>query len=432
MSRYITSYNFTLTSKAPLHIGRTKDSLHQVVEEVQGKEVVKAKIPATVFAGAFRTYLEKQGYVEEAKAYFGTVANKSQIQISDAIGEQPLLLEVRTGVRLNAATGVAIRGALIDRQYVAEGCVFNCALKANYDRVDSNLLSLEAVVTLLLQGLDNGAIRLGAYTSTGAGLFSVSNVKCYTLDLTDKKDLFTYIYNTPQYTDVVLTQGSTVGVKFILKATSNTALLVGGRRAKDNKLADVSQMSREQGYLNDTADGYIIPGTSLKGVLRNEVNKLVNSLGLDSGLVDNLFGSTDIRNASASKLFINDSLLTNVHEEYYNNIRVDKFTQGIRQGAKADNSPVFGDVVFKITYNTGKTMTVEDKKSIALLSLVLNDLALGNVAIGSGANIGRGTFKGSVLEIKGLEKDILVSYNDMDDVNEDILESYLDLVKVGV
>lgn len=129
----------------------------------------------------------------------------------------------------------------------------------------------------------------------------------------------------------------------------------------------------------------VLPGSSVKGVVRARAEAVAEFIGLKSTFTEALFG----RGASASddgkqgEVKFKDILLDQEKPYRQSRIRIDRFTGGVMRGGLFCEEPVSGALRTQIT-------VPNHPAACGLMLYVLRDLGLGLYTLGSGGGIGRG------------------------------------------
>lgn len=411
-NRFLRKLNIYVENISPLHIG-TNDN-----EMLINSEDNTVFIPGTTMAGALRAYLENNNY-KNVNKLFGKDLNMSKIFVYDTVCSLQGM-EIRPAVRIDKEFGVAIKGGKFERNFITTGHKFVIELEIFAANESEELDFKEAIYNCIL-GINNGDITLGAYKTSGAGLFKVSKIEECSLNLEDKNQLFSYLQDKIRFKEILVNELKNTTFKnnditFTLKATLDTPLLIKVQDQMDANQADGQQIKNNKGE-------YIIPGTSLKGIIRGQGEKILkyhNKLNISKYI----FGSEDskdIKIASNFKTF--DSVIENAKVGKYNRIKLNKFTGGVIKSALMDDDPVLGDIKLQGKYKYTGTSIREDI-GIAIIALVFRDIAIGNLSLGSGYNIGRGRVKGSRLIITKGEK-VIYDYDfHNENLNKDELQKY--------
>lgn len=403
-NRFIKEIKLVLENTTPLHIGGDKGEI------LRDKEKSLAYIPGTSLAGAFRAYL-KANFYENLEVLFGR-DRLSKVFFYDSYGKL-IATETRPSVKINSALG--IEENKFEREFIAQGHKFEVKIEIFAEDKESFKDFKKAIYTAIA-AINSGNITLGSYKSSGAGLFKVLELKESDSDLTAKAGLLNYLKRENRFIDKSLKSIENESfesndVTFLLEGKLKTPILIKGEDLMDPKVADGMNIRNSKGE-------YIIPGTSLKGVLRAEGERILNYFN-KSDLEEEIFGSKgENKKKKNSKLKCFDTVIENPKVSKYNKIKLDKFTAGVVKGALMDDDPVIGKVKFRTTLNISEKLL--EKQGIALISLIFRDIAIGALSLGGGFSIGRGRVKGEKLTIiKG--KSIVYCYdfkNNKEEINK--------------
>lgn len=201
-------------------------------------------------------------------------------------------------------------------------------------------------------------------------------------------------------------------------------------------------------------DDYVIPGTSIKGVIRNRAINILRYLSNYNeekviSFIDDLMGhgkkvDKDGNNKLLrSRLYVNEIYLkkNNFVSAKQPRTRIDSFTGGVFYGNLFGDEPIWQIDKSKTMISINLRIRKCTEAEAGLMLLILKDLWLGNLAIGGGKSIGRGTFKGNNCLIKYQGNTFRIErVNDDDDKNrnkikiekdgceedvQDILERYV-------
>lgn len=339
---------------------------------------------------------------------------QSPLIIHDSISSEVPRVEIRDGVRIKSETGTADDGAKYDLELLATGTEFPLffELLIEGDR-DKNLL-LEAL-TLALQGLENHEIGIGMKKRRGFGRCHVTSWQVWQFNLSNHQDRLAWLLLDRECIPN-LQQGKISDIlkptivhpdkrcRFSMQATFNLAgsLLIRSGQFSTEAVPDVVHLKsyRENSQLSDKQES-VLPGTSLAGVLRHRAKRIVNTLGSNKIMVDDLFGIADEGskddNAKSSRLVVHESVIHNVNELVQNRIAIDRFTGGAYHGALFDEQPIFGKDDTQVTLNL--ELRQPSNAEIGLLLLLLKDLWTSDLPIGGESGIGRGRLQGSHAEM---------------------------------
>lgn len=391
MITQIYKWKCTLLSTSPLKIGSDDEDI--VLDQFD-----RPFIPGTSIAGACRAFAQSICSAKDVNTLFGGTSGhgKNTVLIfSDGRSFKDYMLDIRPSVNINGATKT--NKNLFKRNMIASGATFDITitLKTTLEEHEKHV----KIVEQMLQAIHSGVIRLGSYKSTGSGKFLIQSCEVVHYDCTKEEDLIAYVNESKPFEKVTIAEG-TVNEGFVqitLKGRTKTPLLVGGHAPIDAKDPDVIPMK--------TPDGKpIIPGSSIKGVLRHRVTRIANVLQLKEKdkYISYLFGSSD---EGVGTLRLEDIVIKNEKSKVYHRIAINPLTGGTKDGALLQQETLFGEMETTLQFQLKEEGS---NVSLALLIFALRDLALQKVSIGSGASIGRGFLDIQHIKIEGNEKEVVL------------------------
>lgn len=387
--RYLLRYKVLMTNKSVMNISDENDE-PIVLKDLETRQVY---MPGTTLAGAFRSYVKDNIDIDDKKLFGDKNLSKFFIYDSYADFEK---YETRPSVKIDEYTGANEGKGKFDRYYVGAGHKFNLKFEVYADSKEDKE-SYKEVVYELLSALDSGDIMIGSYKSIGAGSMEIKEIFEEDIDLSDKKQLFSYLKGQEKYKKI---EKSTLKkdnaeniVTFELKGDLKTPILIKGNDSLDYKRPDGENITNADGK-------YFIPGSSIKGVVRSESRKILKSLNKEY-IEENIFGSSNdnVEDKSASKVRFFDAFIEKDLKAIYNRIKIDKFTGGVRKSAILNDEPLTGEINLLAKYYC-KGEEKEINTAIGLISVIFKNIAIGEVAFGSGNSIGRGRVDGKRLVIK--------------------------------
>lgn len=404
-----------------------------------------ALLTGSSIAGALRNYLREyeQGYnADEPKSdrptslsLFGGTrrdpdGEQSPLIINDAISSTIPQVELRDGVRINGKTGTADEGAKYDLELLEAGTQFPLYFELLVQK-EADETELKKALAIALRGLEKGEISLGMKKRRGFGRCHVEKWQVWEFDLRNPKkqiewlkfDHWTKELSTTRksFESIVVALGG-ISLKqqidqrdrLLIHTTFKLAsplLIRSGQDLVQNKFSpDVVHLhSQRKGKLQP-----IVSGTSLAGVLWHRAERIVNTLGKDLKIVYDLFGKVDenTKQAKASRLVIDESVIENTAELVQSRIAIDRFTGGAYHGALFSEQPIFGIDTAEVEKKSKKgkekskppqkhkhielklELRQPEKYEIGLLMLLLKDLWTGDLPVGGTSSIGRGRLQG--------------------------------------
>ena len=392
----------TLQLDSPLVIGsgtetekRRNEADIQILKDKQERPF----IPGTSLAGVLRDWLAAQN-PEYADLLFGFVARtvsaldevQSALAISDVILEDTEVT-VRDGVSIDTYTGTGIKGHKFDYEALERGAKGKFSMVLTIREYQEKMIpELDRVICLLADRLYSG-LRIGALTTKGFGQVSVPDVTVSYYDFRVKKSVMNWLLKQPspkQYKGTKLVEDTAASFVLDGEFSLRTSLLIRNQNVEE-KVGD----SRLNAAPMKSRDAYLLPGTSLKGVLRHHAEKILDILGKPVESLDDLMGFSKDTKSRKSRFIVNEVYFKNgVEEKPQTRNRIDRFTGGTIESALFTNKALWqkkpGVPVLKIHFEI-----MDCKEWEAGLALfLLKDLWDGKVAAGGEKSIGRGALQG--------------------------------------
>lgn len=342
-------------------------------------------IQGSSLAGAMRGWLEKTHGVALANQMFGSQEQAGHLVISDAMFQKNTKMETRPRLRMDAATGSAAAGGKFDIAHISTGERFHFSLTWLGDEA---AISETSAVEQMLSAMQDGEIRLGAQKSNGFGHVSLS-VKKRVFDLQEEKDREAWLKDSEDGAPIELPELKG-GNEVIFTLVGHTdSVLVKGAAAEQTDDGSYVRNIQEAGQP-------VIPGSSIKGVIRARASMIAKWKGLPGSTVDDIFGreSGEEDNGIAGRFQFEDCRMSSDKTRKISRIRINRFTGGvIRQGLFREE-PVCSKVSLRITAPTDCPV------GCGLLVYALRDLGLNLINLGSGDAIGRGRISTDSIRIE--------------------------------
>ena len=395
---------------APLLIGEGEsgeDRNDRDIHVLRSKDGVPF-IPGTSLAGALRSFIEADTPCA-ADILFGTMHRTGGESVCDERQSAVSLYDVelndavigsRDGVHIDDVTGTAIDAHKYDYEIVESGAGGPFYAEILLRRVHQKDEYMLKETLLRLSELLRGGFHVGALTTKGFGRMQLRDmvVDCYDFHRTE--DAIAWL--SPQrgnaawhmaYDDAAQTEPPPADADFVITAdfALTGALIV--RDSVDPLAAADGEKSPDARMKTNTAGQNIIPGTSLKGVLRHRAAYILHALGKEQtqaeAFIDHLMGTTAARGR-----FIVEETVVDAEMHTQMRSRIDRFTGGTIPSALFSTAPVWRkkDEGRSVTLRFGVRQAT--KQEAGLCVLLLKDLWLGRAAIGGEKSIGRGTLEG--------------------------------------
>ena len=369
------------------------------------KHILKNKkgepfIPGTSLAGALRNLAIRKNK-EIAELLFGKSENndndsQSAIMINDIILKNYSLV-LRDGVKIDPYTQSAINGAKYDYEAIDKGAESENELELiiklrEFHRNKSQ--EIEEMIKFLADVVVGG-ILLGALTTKGFGKVKGEACKVYCYDFIKPNLLKAWLY---QEEGVAFYEGQDTGLEnendlvivadFAIKSS---LIIKGGKENHDKETKTVTLKS---------GDDFVIPGTSIKGVISKQAQLILDRLEQDKVFLDSLMGCSNDNEKAKSRLYVEEADIDNtkVTAKPQSRIRIDRFTNAAMSGGLFTSEPIRQD---NDEPTVRMKMTVKDCQDYeaGLLLFVLKDLWTGVLPIGGEKLIGRGILQGLRAEI---------------------------------
>lgn len=395
---------------APLLIGEGESGEERTDRDIH---VLRSKdgvpfIPGTSLAGALRSLIEVENPCA-ADILFGTMHRTGGESVRDERQSAVSLYDVelndavigsRDGVHIDDVTGTAIDAHKYDYEIVESGAGGQFYAEILLRRVHQKDEHTLKETLLRLSELLRGGFHVGALTTKGFGRMQLRDmvVDCY--DFRRPEDAIAWL--SPQrgnaawhmaYDDAAQMEPPPADGDFVITAdfALTGALIV---RDSVDPLAEADGEKSPAARMKTNAAGQnIIPGTSLKGVLRHRAAYILHALGKErtqaDAFIDRLMGTT----AARGRFIVEEAVVdAEMHKQMRS--RIDRFTGGTIPSALFSTVPVWRekDGGRSVTLRFGVRQASEQEAGLCVL--LLKDLWLGRTAIGGEKSIGRGTLEG--------------------------------------
>lgn len=251
-------------------------------------------IPGTSLAGVLRAFVEADD-PDAGALIFGTPQDchsKAALELQSAISIYDVKLSnaktiVRDGVSIDGATGVAVEHHKFDYEAIDSGAhgilQLEITLRGIHAAEQENLdAALERLRDRLL-----GGFYLGAHTTKGFGRAHMSNLTVNRYDFRQPKDVLAWL--SPERKDASCHEQYEGNTEQRVYAAEDFVIDADFALAHSLIVRDYDKATRDAQSSGDTSISavmktdsrgrYIIPGTSLKGVLRHRSAYILQQLG---------------------------------------------------------------------------------------------------------------------------------------------------------
>lgn len=381
-------------------------------------------LPGTSLAGALRTHLADRlggfgsaehekvaalfGVAKRRKGGAGDTGHQSPLVIHDARPSSPAETEIRDGVKIVAATGIAETRKKFDAELLVPGTTFDLRFELVLgQRHDEG--EMLALLEAALSGLGDGSISFGARRSRGLGRVQAESWRARRFDLTTREGWMEWLTTIPDER---------------LGADASAWPPAGAERLGDERQRFIVDAALEVngsiliGTPSTTAAGpdvvhltsggnSTLSGTSLAGALRNRALRIARAVRNGQGdadrWVDRLFGPSfeGTKRSSveprASRLRVSEAPITSDRRLQGVRIAIDRFTQAPVDSALVEEEASYGGAVRNVRLEIRRPNDGE----AGLLLLVLKDLLTGDLPLGGTAAVGRGVVHGTATVTAG-------------------------------
>ena len=435
-----------LVAQSPISVGGAGTGEHvdlELAEDGTGQ----CYIPGTSLAGPMRAWIEKRWGKELANDIFGYINQKtdggmaSPLFISDGPIKSESIIENigrerRHGISIQDATGTTREGFFYTRALLPRGTCLPLNMELDILEGESYPHGHPAgALARLLTALQNGEIRFGACKTRGMGTVALQELKVDYYDFAKPEALAQWLGEEPSSSRglealsgfSVPAPKETKTCAVTVKWTAKSPLMV--KAGRDGVEADMLPLMSgvRRGLDTKKKVAPVIPGSSIKGVLRSQARKILNTLfdpdydpkydGEKQNeerweILSSLFGSKEAAgHLSVSDVYYDannpiplgkwldeDTDAMNTVTEKRQHVAIDRFTGGASDSAlysarpvKRDEENESGWEPIHLTLDESNALSEENvKKEQALIKLLLRDMKDGYITIGFGSRRGLG------------------------------------------
>ena len=372
-------YKVTCSCDTPLRVGAADGDTRNVLRLPDNTPFIQG----ASLAGVMRAWLEAKSDNEIlVSELFGDQKKAGTLMISDGLFERTSKAYTRMRLRINPQTATAATKAKFDVAHIAAGSVFVFTVTwlGTAEPNGSHLRTVEAIEQML------SALQckpLGAQKTNGFGKLSINAERCI-LNMYEVEERKNWLENSFQYEKCHLpTLVSNDRVTFELVGNFDRILVKSGHGDQANTMA------RQRVQSNVCEQYPLIPGSSIKGVLRNRCAVIADAVGISPDYITQMFGAE----GTIGKFVFYDAVMKNKTTREISRIRINKHTGQVCRHALLTEEPVSAQTV------TIRIEGLNDPAMCGLLYCALRDLTVGHIGIGSGQSFGRGLISNACLKI---------------------------------
>ena len=388
-----------LVVQSPLCIGSGQDdgiTDSLVLKNKQGK----AFIPGTSLAGVLRDIVYSHDS-NLADMLFGELSTKRQsmINIDDVLLENSIYT-VRDGVRIDSITNTAEDTGKFDYEVVERGAAGNFSATITIRKNDTeDKEAVEQLAAALADQLMYG-ISLGAHTAKGFGEVKGSKIKVATYDFSQPDSLGAWLLGEMSQADIYAAAAKPLVADDDFYAEIDlalkTSLLVGAEPDAFEAGSGDGDGKVQKVMLSSKGD-YVIPGTSVKGVIRKQAEHICRAVGrYEDDFLGSLMGySKSDKAKQRSRLRTYEVYLREgVEAVNQSHVRIDRFTGGHIGSGLYTNKPVWQQKADEKTMTMRFAISGCSAAEAGLMLLILKDIWTGQLAFGGDKAGGSGVMQG--------------------------------------
>lgn len=431
----------TLTLDTAMHLGgEAEDRVDMPV--LRDPRSGAPLLPGTTFAGALRNALadrifgfeeaEDDSKKEAVSALFGDGrktenGDQSPLVVFDALGTLPADggVEIRDGVAIDPASGVAEAGKKFDFEVLPAGTTFPVRvdlLVPDPEKTGESRLSkaenmgeshLLAHLAAALDAFSVGENGFGARRTRGLGRVSAKWI-AKRFDLSKREGWLEWIGSDHE----APVSGKMASIREALEAAAPAGIGAIPKLTEDARQRVVIDLNlsvaRDLLVRSPNAEATgpdmshlrsggvpVLPGASLAGVMRSQATRIARLIRKDAGdagrWIDDIFGPRP-KNAEeekknplrAARLRVGEAKVADSRRKEQTRVAIDRFTGGAADTALFEEAPEVG----------GKSdlrleLRNPEPGELGLVLLVLKDLLDGSLPVGGTSSVGRGVLNGT-------------------------------------
>jgi len=394
-----------LNLESPLIIGSGINEFIDIEVLKDGKDM--PYIPATSLVGVLKHYFEINisEKIGDDSSYFWGMSEKinsdAQKSIQSAFICYDLYstgakIKIRDGVCINPENQTAKDEGKYDFEIVDKGAVFDVFLEVTLRKIH-NKDTFKRIIATIIEPLISSKIAIGAKTNSGFGKCILKNLEVIEFDFSKKDDVYRWLKKDFSHGISYLDPKQYVSYSKKIDVFS-----IEARFALVNSIIirAYSEKPDLPDAVNITSNGeYVLPGTSLKGAIRNRALKILKTIKNDGveQKINQLFGiagENEEREKIKSRVQVEERVIKNTKPELQNRIKIDRFTGGTIKTALFNSMPLWSGNELNESVIVNISIRDYQPWEAGLMLQVLKDMWCEDLAIGGEKNVGRGILKG--------------------------------------
>ena len=342
---------------------------------------------------------------------------ESRICFTDGIFITEPKMELRPHVKIDPVSGTVASegsgGQKFNTEYIGAGATVEFFIYLY--GMEAQAQADETMVTDMLNAISARDVQFGGMKSAGCGFMEIEKAAVYRFNMKIKADRDKWKeedqLRIDEYDPLTLDdsgKNSSAAYTITVRGKTDGSMLI-----KSIAVPEVGEDAPDSMNIRNAALEYIVPGSSLKGAIKNRIEiilaylKQKGAVSDSEKLVIDAFGGKEAaRNKEerytgrSGNLRFSDTKIGKKEDNdmapLQHRVHIDKFTGGVMHGGKFSQKNIAGDFVMEI-----KIIDKNDPDvTCALLVLALRDLMIGTFNLGSGYNVGHGFVDIDKVEIK--------------------------------
>jgi CRISPR/Cas system CMR subunit Cmr4 (Cas7 group RAMP superfamily) len=311
---------------------------------------------------------------------------------------------LRDHSRIDFETGAGENGGKFDEEFAPAGLRFVLEILLDGWNQEPAAETL-AIFRRLGWSVQRGELTWGGKSAKGFGRFKTIEAQCRRFDLTQKKGVLAWLNLSP---GPLFQPGEGEEISFERPPQQREAglngrldfpmralgpILVGGSPSHSSSaIADVAFYQEPFfDYARQSVQwGSVLPGSTIRGVVRHRVYQIVATLFSDSRakeLVSSIFGQMAGEKPRRGKIFFEDVRFPPTTEKNIPHVAIDRFSGGSLKTALFFEAPLWDkDLKFKVKIHFENLTDLE----VTVLAQAFWDLLEGKLPLGAGDSRGNG------------------------------------------
>lgn len=391
--------------ESPLIIG---SGINEFIDiEVLKDENGMPFIPATSLIGVLKDYFKNNisENIGDDSDYFWGMSEKINSVTQKSIQSSFIChdlystegkINIRDGVCINPINQTAKDKGKYDFEIVDKGAVFDLFWEVTLREIYNKDI-FRRIIATIIEPLMSSKIAIGAKTNSGFGKVALKNIEVIEFDFSKKDDVYRWLKKDLSHGISYLD-----AKQYISYSKKIDVFSIEAKFALVNSIIirAYSEKPDLPDAVNITSNGeFVLPGTSLKGAIRNRALKILKTVKNDGAeqKINQLFGiagENEGKKKIKSRVKVEERVIRNTLPELQNRIKIDRFTGGTIKTALFNSMPLWSGNELNESVIVNISIRKYKNWEAGLMLQVLKDLWCEDLAIGGEKNVGRGILKG--------------------------------------